>query len=277
MAYPQVQRLEQAATVRIVDGGTTWRSWGSGPDLILLHGSAGAWTHWARNIDALAASHTVHVPDLPGFGDSDVPAQPMTMPSLAASVLAGFDAIARNARFDLVGFSFGSVVAESIALARPSELRRLVLVRGRFDGSNPLPPAGLKRWRGILDPAELAAVQRHNLATLMFHDAARIDEQALQLHMKNSQRAVLDMLPILASRPTDALSRIRSPILAIAGEYDCFSAQASAQQESALLAANPGAQLRIIKNAGHWVNYEAAEEFNDLVLAWLNSGDRLVR
>ena len=40
----------------------------------MLHGGAGSWTHWIRNIEAVAAAGRMAcVPDLPGFGDSDVP------------------------------------------------------------------------------------------------------------------------------------------------------------------------------------------------------------
>ena len=53
-------------------GALVWRAWGSGPPLVLAHGSHGAWSHWIRNIGTLARERTVWVPDLPGYGDSAV-------------------------------------------------------------------------------------------------------------------------------------------------------------------------------------------------------------
>ena len=54
-------------------GRTVWRVWGSGPAIVLLHGGHGSWTHWLANIPALAEGHTLLVPDMPGYGDSDRP------------------------------------------------------------------------------------------------------------------------------------------------------------------------------------------------------------
>jgi pimeloyl-ACP methyl ester carboxylesterase len=58
-----------------------WHTWGQAtrrPELaplVLLHGGSGSWMHWLRNIPALVDSgRWVLVPDLPGFGDSAVPA-----------------------------------------------------------------------------------------------------------------------------------------------------------------------------------------------------------
>ena len=52
------------------DGVMVWHAWGEGPPLLLLHGSHGSWTHWIRNVDALAVSRTVWAPDIPNHGDS---------------------------------------------------------------------------------------------------------------------------------------------------------------------------------------------------------------
>src|ERR1700757_5180211 len=55
------------------DGALVWRAWGSGPPVLLAHGGHGAWSHWIRNIDALAAERTVWALDLPGLGESALP------------------------------------------------------------------------------------------------------------------------------------------------------------------------------------------------------------
>lgn len=55
-------------------GCLTWHIWGTGPVVVLLHGGSGSWTHWARNVAALAeAGFTALVPDMPGFGESSAP------------------------------------------------------------------------------------------------------------------------------------------------------------------------------------------------------------
>jgi len=70
-----------------------WHEWGEGPTVVLLHGGYGSWTHWIRNIDALAAEHRVIAADLPGLGDSAMPPEPFTPWSLAGILADGLDAM----------------------------------------------------------------------------------------------------------------------------------------------------------------------------------------
>jgi pimeloyl-ACP methyl ester carboxylesterase len=42
--------------------------------LVLLHGGSGSWTHWLRNVEHLSQFRTVWALDIPGFGDSSLPA-----------------------------------------------------------------------------------------------------------------------------------------------------------------------------------------------------------
>ena len=47
-----------------------WRKMGKGPPLVLLHGGLGSWLHWAHVMPELAASYTLWMPDMPGFGET---------------------------------------------------------------------------------------------------------------------------------------------------------------------------------------------------------------
>ena len=67
-----LDRLERAAKrteTPCGDGMMVWRSWGDGPVLVLFHGGAGSWRHWAHNIDVLSQAYRLLVPDLPGLGE----------------------------------------------------------------------------------------------------------------------------------------------------------------------------------------------------------------
>src|SRR5262245_31688335 len=74
-----VAAVEGLGTVHKTPCGTgemVWRRWGNGSPVMLLHGGAGSWSHWLRNIEPLCQRHTLCAPDMPGFGDSALPAQP---------------------------------------------------------------------------------------------------------------------------------------------------------------------------------------------------------
>ena len=89
-----------------------WRVWGEDRRLVLLHGASGSWTHWIRNILPLATCFRVFAPDMPGFGDSDLPPEPHTADGLAAEIASGLDVLVPpSLEFDIAGFSFGGIIA----------------------------------------------------------------------------------------------------------------------------------------------------------------------
>ena len=154
-----------------------WRCWGLGPADVLVHGGVGSWRHWVRNVEHLAQRRTVWAADLPGFGDSDVPAGVQSPPTLAPMLLDGIGQVLGDTPYDLVGFSFGALVC-AFAAAQAAESgpkpRRLVLIGTAGLGLEP-PTLAFLPLRGVTDPAERARVLGVNLNALMLHHSASID------------------------------------------------------------------------------------------------------
>src|SRR5271165_857338 len=95
-AQALLDRIEHAAQSQETpcgDGTMVWRIWGSGPVVLLLHGGAGSWRHWVRNLDHLSLTHTVVAPDLPGLGDSARAPDPIDAISIGAIVTAGLEQV----------------------------------------------------------------------------------------------------------------------------------------------------------------------------------------
>ena len=228
---------------------------------MLLHGGAGSWMHWIRNLDELARDHTVWAPDLPGFGDSDSPNPELDADSLVPYVLTGLKRVLGSARFDLVGFSFGGLVAGLIAARRPAGLGRLVLVSVAALGLVSTPPP-LKSMRGVQDPAERADIVRWNLEQMMLFDAASVDALALAVQQRSAPR---DRLKNRKLALGDSILRLaphwRCAAYGIWGRQDALYRD----QIPALKAAIETLALReatIIENAGHWLQFECSDEFN---------------
>jgi magnesium chelatase accessory protein len=104
------------ATRSIVVDGVTWHVVvsGTGPALLLLHGtgaSAHSWDPmWDAMRDSLAASHTVIAPDLPGHGRTSALTQPATLPAMSRAVAALCAALG-VAPIAIVGHSAGVAIA----------------------------------------------------------------------------------------------------------------------------------------------------------------------
>jgi len=248
------------------DGFLIWRAWGSGPPVLLTHGAQGAWSHWIRNIDALARNRTVWAPDLPGYGESTMP--PRAAQAAIAEVLATglLELLAPELPLDIVGFSFGGVVAAHLAALHPELVRRVILVGcGGLD--TPVGEIDLRRVRG-LEGEERRAAHRANLLGLMLHHPASVDELALHLQVTNGSRARLNAAPlVMPDKLLEALPQVSARLDAIWGAHD--RPHPPVDQEKVLHSIHPDLDFRVIAGAGHWVMYEKPVEFNHTVLELL--------
>jgi len=246
-------------------GSLVWRVWGSGPPVLLAHGSHGAWSHWIRNIDVLAAGRTVWVPDLPGYGESAMP--PSEDHQTYADILAqGLRALV-TPPIDVVGFSFGATAVAHLAMHHPELARRLIIV-GAGGLDTPNGPVNLVRLRGLEGEARLAA-HRQLLLGLMLHNAWSADGLAVHLQAINGPRGRFNPVPfVLPDKLLAALPRLRVQVDAIWGEHD--RPHPPADQEAVLRRLFPDIDFRVIRNAGHWAMYEQAAEFNRTLLELLD-------
>ena len=271
-----LERLARTALLRETpcgDGGMAWRQWGEGQALVLLHGGYGSWTHWLRNIDALAAGHRVIAADLPGLGDSAMPPAPIAPESLADIIGRGLDQMLEpGERFDLVGFSFGAMLGSFVAAARGAQLRSMTLVGAASMGLRRRPMQEMKPMRRHMSAAEIFELQRINLGILMFADKDRIDDLAVELQCANVARARVKsrrFAPVNLIRPI--LPKIAAPLGGIWGEFDVTAYPYVDERRAALQAVQPGASFAVIPGAGHWVMYEASDAFNAALLGRLSA------
>ncbi len=243
---------------------TVWHLWGedAGEPVVLLHGGSGSWTHWIRNIEALVQSgRRVLVPDMPGFGDSEVPPGARDADALVAPLVAGLRDLLGARAFDLVGFSFGALVGGLLAAASHDGLRRFVAVGAPL---LPLParPARLLEWRH-LDEAGAREVHRANLQAMMLHRPESVTALAIDLHRAH---VALDRLRRRRLARTDTLARalaqVTCPLVAIYGEHDVLYRDRLPQVET-LLDGLPALRWRTpIADAGHWVQFEEPQAFD---------------
>ncbi|MBP0444584.1 alpha/beta fold hydrolase [Roseomonas sp. SSH11] len=245
-------------------GRLVWHEWGAGRPAVLLHGGAGSWRHWARNIEPLAARRHVLVPDLPGLGESDMPPQGITLWGLAAIIAEGIAArLGPGTPYDLVGFSFGAITAGHIAARHGAGVESLTLLGAGALGlpREEVPLVSVRDRQG----ESRAAAHRENLRRLMIADPARIDAEALAIQAWNSDHARFRSRSITS--PTslrDALAEVQAPLSVIYGERDAIVVPHMADRLAFFRAR--GVEPLLIPGAGHWVAFEAAEAVNRALL-----------
>lgn len=281
--HPEIARLDAAAhRVEIVHQGrrVCWRRWGQGKPLVLIHGGHGNWMHWVRNIDALAQRHAVWVPDLPGFGDSEElalePHAAERQGHLLDAVMSSLDAvIGSEATIDLVGFSFGGLVAAELA-ARRGHVRRMALIGPTGHGTARREKVPMVNWRSP-DRAQRLAGLRHNLAAFMLHDPAAMNELAMAVHEAACSRTRYRSKAI--SRDSGhlqaALDGHEQPLLLIWGEHDVTAVPHDIAPQ--LAEPHDTREWCVVPRAGHWVQFEAAADVNPLLSGWFAPDEGEIR
>jgi pimeloyl-ACP methyl ester carboxylesterase len=281
MSLPPLEQDLPAEALRILalstrhttpcgSGELVWHTWGTGEPLLLLHGGSGSWTHWIRNVEALAASgRRVVVPDLPGFGDSARPPDGQDADAVAAALADALPRLLGEAPVDIAGFSFGGLCAALMAAQTPQRVRHLVLVGAPGMGLRTSRLA-LSSWREQATEDGRRAAHRRNLATLMLHDDAAIDDLAVSLQAANvprdrMHRRRLALTDVLVSR----LPTLACPVDAIYGAHDALYEDVLDRIAPTLRLAPGFGELVLLPGAGHWLQYEAPAAFHRELLRLL--------
>ena len=248
---------------------------GAGPPLLLLHGLLGGSFCWRRNIEALSQSHTVFAVDLPGHGESNAPRHlDCSMPAQASRVSTLLERL-KLEDVDVVGCSWGGAIAMLLA-AQNTKVRSLVLAAP----VNPWSSFGAGRIRfliGRMGSAFLRTVWpvSHPLyrtaMARMYGDLRRMPAGTVAGYRSQIMRPgrVNNILNTLRSWEKDVnalraeIPKIKARSLLIWGTRDGAVDVRSAE---ALRQVLPQCQLRLIEGAGHLPFEETPEEFNRLVL-----------
>jgi pimeloyl-ACP methyl ester carboxylesterase len=264
----RLQRAAQVQRVPFAAGQMAWRRFGEGPPVVLLHGGHGSWWHWARNIESLSERHTVWLPDLPGYGDSDPPAG-ASLDDLVDATMTSLDQlVVATAPLRLAGFSFGALVAARLA-ERRGGVSRLALIGPGGHGGPRRPRGELRAWRGLEKHSEpWEAVMRHNLLMHMLHEPAAIDELALRIHADACLATRFHSKTISRSGGLAAsLGRYAGDLLLAWGEHDVTLVPEVIRKT--FEESRHSCRVHTVPGAGHWVQYEAASAVNALLASWL--------
>jgi len=251
-----------------------WQKWSAVtetglPPLVLLHGGFGSWTHWVHNILSLRQKRTIWTLDLPGLGDSgDMPA-PATTEHYAHLVLSGANILlGASSTFGLVGFSFGAMIAANMAVQAGSRCSRLTLIGAAGCGQLHVQVPLLAPPSPQCPAAEAEAVQRENLARLMLHRSASIDDLAVYVHANNMARYRFNSRKL--SRSDDlwrALPLIKASVVGVWGAQDATAGgiKAIAQREALFRIDQPDCEFHVLDDVGHWAMYEAPVQVNRIL------------
>ncbi|CAN5652790.1 alpha/beta fold hydrolase [soil metagenome] len=262
---------------------------GEGPPLLFVHGLSGCWQNWLENIPHFARDHRVIAVDLPGFGESPMPAQEISMSGYARALDALLDELEIDAvRF--VGSSMGGFVGAELALTVPTRIERLVLVSA---AGLSLERIRTERQSGIRHRAENAAFfyfgwlasqtelvtrrarAREWLLLLVAAHPRRLPPALVHEQVKGSGKpGFMPALDAMLHYPLrDRLAEIACPTLIIWGDKDRLVPVKDADEFERLI---DDSRKVIYADTGHTPMFERPARFNADVHAFLQeqAGER---
>lgn len=232
---------------------------GRRPSLLLINGVGGSRPLWEPLRGALRSLGTVAY-DAPGCGRSAPATGPLTVPGQAA-LAAGVIRQLGLADVDVLGFSFGGMIAQQLAVDEPGLVRRLILVgTGPGVGSvpgNPLAHA-LLAWPQLLSsPESVAAVWPFLFGGAETQEKQRGIRTAHWMQPADPLSYVSQLQAGMGWSSLPWLAQIRQRTLVLAGDQDPLTPLANTMTMATLI---PRAQLRIVPGGGHLMVFDRAGE-----------------
>ncbi len=280
-AQPSYNKID-SRTAKIDNVELHYLTAGHGPAVILLHGYAETSRMWWPIIPLLAEKFTVIAPDLPGIGDSSIPADKIDMLS-AANRIHGLVRSLGIEKGRVVGHDIGLMVAYAYATQFPTETEKLALM----DAFLP----GVPGWEGIYNapnvwhfrfngeyPEKLVQGREriyfeyfwNVFAADKTHSIPEADRKAYTEAYSKPGRmraawAYFASWPQLA-KDFSRLSqtKLTMPVLSIGGEKSLGN-ELGAQMK--LVATN--VTVVVLPNTGHWILEERPKETTDALVKFL--------
>jgi 4,5:9,10-diseco-3-hydroxy-5,9,17-trioxoandrosta-1(10),2-diene-4-oate hydrolase len=257
---------------------------GEGEPLITLHGSGpgvSAWSNFQYNLPVFADQYRTIMPDLPGFGGTELPELDEVYPVVAARWIARLMDQLEMESASFVGNSMGGAVTAELAALYPERVRRMVLIGsgglsvGIFQAE---PSEGfLRLFEFLEDPSRDRMIA---WIKTMVYDHTRITDQLIDERMHNATadgvlgrtKAIFGSMFDPSRRATYAplwtrTATIATPTLMLWGRDDRMLPYDQAHFANRWL---PNVELHTFARCGHWVQIERKSEFERVALEFLS-------
>jgi 2-hydroxy-6-oxonona-2,4-dienedioate hydrolase len=218
--------------------------------LVLVHGLGVSSRYMVRLAGLLAAGRSVYAPDIPGFGRSETPCQPLDVHA-QAELLAAWMPAAGLERAAFLGHSLGSQVVADLAAHHPHLVTRLILAAPTIDDGGRSVPRELLRL--------LSDVPREpfSLVPIVTRDYLRA----------GLGRVLRTLRHALADRLEEKLPALDLPALVLRGARDPVVSERWSEKVAGLL---PQGRLAVVPRAAHALQFSHPREVAALLKGFLD-------
>ena len=252
---------------------------GNGTPLILIHGIPTSKQLWRHVMPALPATRRVLAPDLLNYGESDKPLDANVSIEAQSRMIVHFMDALKIDSADIVAHDIGGGVAQLLAVNYPERVDKLVLIDSVCFDSWPIP-----EFLPLLQPGAEDGFSTDAFIAMMrefmpqgVHDKSAMSDDVIDLYMapwstKQGMSALFRNFRRLNPEYTQAiggeLKHLTQPTLIIWAENDVFQ---KPEYATVLHETVPNSRLVWIKQAGHWLMEERADEVSAHLIEFLGA------
>lgn len=270
-------------SVDLSHGKLNYHDVGTGPCLLMIHGSGPGVTGWANfsgNLDFFSRRFRCLVVDLPGYGGSD-PAEGDPIAGAVKACTEFLDAL-EIPRAHLIGNSLGGMVGSHIAAAHPGRVASFTSIGGI--GLNlfaPFPAEGVNLLTAFAEEPSRERLEAW-LRSMVFDQGLITPElvnsrweQAMepntlaatrQIYSRQGIGHIASMREQFPTRAIEHLASIQAPTLLTWGRDDRVTPLDAALLPMRLI---PLCELHTFPHCGHWAMIECKTAFESLVMSFL--------
>jgi pimeloyl-ACP methyl ester carboxylesterase len=255
-----------------------WSRQGSGPPVVLCHGTPWSSRLWAPLAEAVSSEYTTYLWDMPGYGESSKDPDHRVSLDVQGELLHDLLTHWELDSPHVIAHDYGGAVALRAHLLHGARFASLALV-----AVVALAPWGSDFFRLVRDHADvfmaIPGAIHEGIVRSYIAGASHAGMTPEQLEMLVSpwvgeagQAAFYRQIAEADQRYTDAIEplypAIDLPVLVVWGTEDAWIPVDRAHRLAGLI---PGARLELIENAGHLIQLDRPGELEKVLRGWLPS------
>lgn len=250
---------------------------GNGEPILLVHGHPFDHTMWEPQTEAFSKYYQIITPDLRGYGKTPLPQTPTRFEDYGTDLLKLMDSL-NIGSFHVAGLSQGGQIIMELFRQAPSRIKSLIFAdtfagpdtpeakKARNDMADRMEKEGMDVYA---DDAIYKMVRREHVASMpnVAAHVLKMMKSTLPKGAATAMRARSERINYLK----EVLPTINVPTLVIVGRQDEFTPVEKAEELQENL---QNSKMVVIEDAGHMPNLEHPDEFNAVVLDFLNNVSR---
>jgi abhydrolase domain-containing protein 8 len=228
--------------------------------LFFIHGAGGRADQWINQIDHFKDKYQITTFDLLGHGRSSKPKNGYEFNSLLADVVTVFEHHKGHKNI-VIGHSYGVALALHLAVLKPDDIQKLVLIGANSPRS--LPGSGI--WKLPAFILEwMRPIFSNGFVKGALHPETNQDfiKKEQSISDKNPMYMMKQLINGMEEIPDLDIGKIKIPTLVINGEADGLTPISGAKELTMLL---PNAEMIVVEKASHLVMMEQPEIVNEII------------